>query len=106
LLQKGERMADPIPTPPNPCQGGWLCFLNSIATPGGNLFLLFALLCLFIPTMILLMIRFGPGAPVVITIVAITSGFAGAITTRMNSEVHAGQHTRASDAPAPEAPKP
>lgn len=82
-------------TPANPCQGGWLCFLNSIATPGGNLFLLFVLLWLFIPTIILLMIKFGPGAPVVITIVSITSGFAGAITTRMGGDNRAAQHVEA-----------
>jgi hypothetical protein len=33
--------------------------------------------------MVLLMIKYGPGAPVVITIVSIASAYAGAITTRM-----------------------
>ncbi len=95
-------MPDQQPAP-NTCQNGWwVCFLNSIATPGGNLILLFVLLLLLIPTMVFLMVKFGPGAPVVITIVTITSGFAAAITTRMGSNDNRGmQATRASDAPKP-----
>jgi hypothetical protein len=82
----------------HPCSSRWQCWLNSLATPGGNLFLLCSLLLLFIPTMILLMVAFGPGSPVVITIVTITSGFAGAITTRMNDSGGARhQNERAND---------
>lgn len=96
-------MADATPTPPNPCQGWWLCFLNGWATPGGNIVLLTILLCLFVPTIIILMVKYGPGAPVVITLVTITGGFASSITTRMGitTDSRASQHTRASDGPEP-----
>lgn len=70
--------------PPNPCPcNGWYCWLQSWASPGGNLVLLTFLTLVLVATMVLLMIKYGPGAPVVITIVSIATGFAGAIMTRM-----------------------
>lgn len=72
-------------TPPaNPCPcNSWYCWLQSWASPGGNLVLLSILTVLLLTAMVLLMIKYGPGAPVVITIVSIASAYAGAITTRM-----------------------
>lgn len=72
-------------TPPaNPCPcNGWYCWLQSWASPGGNLVLLTLLAIIFVGTMVFLMVRYGPAAPVVITIAALASTFAGAITTRM-----------------------
>jgi hypothetical protein len=57
----------------------WANFLNSLATSGGNLFLLsvFSLILMF--TTLFLMVKFGPGAPAVITMVASFSSFIGAL---------------------------
>lgn len=83
----------------------WGNFLNSLATPGGNLFLLFLLVMLFVPTIILLMIKFGPGAPVVITMASITSGFAGALMNGTNGNSGNGAR-RGTDPVAPPIPPP
>lgn len=94
-------MADTPTATPNPCQGNWWqCFLNSLATPGGNLFVLFVLLVLFVPAMVMLMVWYGPGAPVVITMVTITSGFAAAVTTRMG-QTQGMRSTDGNGAPSP-----
>ena len=83
----------------HPCHSTWQCWLNSLATPGGNLLVLVFLLVLFIPTMIFLMVSFGPGAPVVITLVTITSGFAAALTTLMKPDGTRHGNERVTDQP-------
>jgi hypothetical protein len=84
----------------HPCHSPWQCWLNSLATPGGNMLVLVFLLILFIPTMIFLMVTFGPGAPVVITLVTITSGFAAALTTLMKPDGARHGNERSTDTPA------
>ena len=89
-------MADDVPDK-KPCQcgcSGWYCWLQSLATPGGNLFVLFVLLAVFVPAMIYLMVWYGPGSPVVITLVTITSGFAAAMTTRMGTDPSKAVHAQ------------
>ena len=95
----------------------WSNFLNSLATSGGNLFLLamFSLILMF--TTITLMVKFGPGNPAVITIVGSFSAFTGAmigilrgsrIETPPNTTVDQTTTTRTTppDAPIPPAPQP
>ena len=58
---------------------GWTAFLNSLATSGGNLFLLgfFSIILLFMVTFV--MVHFGPASPSAITLVGSFSAFTGAL---------------------------
>lgn len=93
--------------------GGWTTFLNSLATSGGNLFLLafFTLVIMFI--IIPIMIYFGPSSPSVITLTGAFSAFTGAmigilrgsrIDTPPNTTVTQDTHT-STIPPVEEAPK-
>jgi hypothetical protein len=59
--------------------GGWTAFLNSLATSGGNLFLLGFFSLVLMTVSALAMIKYGPGAPVVNTIVGSFMAFTGAM---------------------------
>lgn len=60
-------------------QSKWANFLNSLATSGGNLFLLAMFSLILLITTCYLMVHFGPGAPAVITVVSSFSAFTGAM---------------------------
>lgn len=57
----------------------WNAFLNSLATSGGNIFMLFAMSLILLAVALYLMIKFGPGAPAVITLVGAFGTFTGAL---------------------------
>lgn len=57
----------------------WSNFLNSLATSGGNLFLLAFFTLTLMAVTVFLMQKYGPAAPTVITIVAAFSTFTGAM---------------------------
>ena len=93
----------------------WANFLNSLATSGGNLFLLAAFSLVLLFTTIYLMVHFGPGAPAVITVVGSFSAFTGAmIGILRGSRVESAPPNTTMDQttvtrtvpPAEEAPKP
>lgn len=60
-------------------QSKWANFLESLATSGGNLFLLTVLFILLLIAGLFMMQKWGPGAPTVITIVGLIGTFAGAL---------------------------
>ena len=59
--------------------GGWTAFLNSLATSGGNLFLLAFFSLVMMAVTALAMIKYGPTAPVVTTISGSFMAFTGAM---------------------------
>lgn len=70
------------PIQPCPCSG-FYCFLQSWASPGGNIVLLSALTVFLIVATVYMMHAWGPASPAVMFVVPIAGGFAVAVTTRM-----------------------
>lgn len=95
----------------------WNAFLNSLATSGGNIFMLFMMSLILLVVSLYLMTKFGPGAPAVITLVGAFGTFTGALVgilkgSRVDpvpSNLTSTTSTTTSTIPppvTPEAPKP
>lgn len=92
----------PMPTANAPCQCGcswFVCWVQTWATPGGNLILLTFLTVFLITVTVYMMHAWGPASPAVMFVVPIAGGFAGAVTTRMGIDMTRNQHTRSTDRP-------
>lgn len=102
-------MADQVVAVDKPCQcgcGGWHCWLQSWATPGGNIMLLAWLAIFFTITTVVLMVKYGPATPAVMFMVPVAGGFAVAITTRMgiNTDAIRRHNERGTDQPTTPTP--
>ena len=75
----------------------WTNFLNSLATSGGNLFLLAFFSLLMLGVSVLLMVKFGPSAPAVTLVVGSFGTFTGALVGILRGS--------RPEPPTPEAPK-
>lgn len=92
----------------------WNAFLNSLATSGGNIFMLFMMSLILLVVSLFLMIKFGPGAPAVITLVGAFGTFTGALVGILKGSrvdpvppnVTSTTSTVTSTIPPPEVPKP
>lgn len=93
----------------------WNAFLNSLATSGGNIFALFIMSLILLSVALYLMIKFGPGAPAVITLVASFGTFTGALVGILKGSrvepvppnlTSTTSTTTSTIPPPPEAPKP
>jgi len=57
----------------------WTNFLNSLATSGGNLFLLVVFSLIFVCASVVLMLKFGPTVPAVLLLTGLVGTFTGAL---------------------------